>query len=732
MTSRPLNVIALDGINTDSLGQYLAGLGVLSAVSQKWPEILGCWRNGRFVLLARSLTIDEVERFLSQEWRQTPYRRWWATSQKKDTKAKSSQNLWAERNNCAADEITVLDAHIVPLRRNQFNPILGTGGNIGKRNLEKAVEDAQNLLKKPDSVEWLHTALTGEQKVGLPDFSNAGTWFVHANKTFNSGQSWYREGKLSPWAFLLALGGALLLSGGANKRLGSRARPYAVFPFISDPASPETAGQVGASKGEFWAPLWAWPATILEVRSLFQRGLARLGGNPARAPHEFAVAVLAAGVDAGIVEFARFELRQTTSSQVYEAIPCPHIRVRRSERNTNEGKTEGSPPSPVESHLLMELIESRWLDQRRLFEPRDSKQRGKFVGIRGPVEVAIIHVTEQPEDTVRWQSLLLRLAAAQFRIDRNKNLRDDCRPLPLLSLGWFEKAWPPEQRPDEIELAAAIASVSHWPSPEELRGRNTVPTVPLLVNVFGVEVHARAGQRGKMRFDVRFPKARPQRVVWHRGDPLQNLTDVAHRRLVDAMDSKSAVTNGSYWCRGGLIDRLLNNDSSLDLQLIAQWVPALALLNWAEQTRQQRRGQTHSAAVKAEADSSGVRNWGEPEPDGVSLLDAFFRPFFQPQALWIGGGSTRRLLFDPDPVKNEWPTPTITRRLFNLVRQGTINDAVEFAQGRYLAAQCPTVPLPVSVHVDPLRLAAGLLVPMKTADLQSRFERWIQPAKAEF
>ena len=198
MTTRRLNVIAFDGINTDSLGQYLTGLGVLSAVSKKWPDIRGCWRNGRFVFVAESLTIDEVERFLAQEWQPTPYERWWVTSQKKDTKAKSSQNLWAERNNRSAEEVRVLDAHIVPMRRNQFNPILGTGGNIGKRNLEKAVKDAKKLLKKRDSPRWLHASLTGEQGLTLPGFSNAGTWFVYANKTFNSGQSWYREGKLSP------------------------------------------------------------------------------------------------------------------------------------------------------------------------------------------------------------------------------------------------------------------------------------------------------------------------------------------------------------------------------------------------------------------------------------------------------------------------------------------------------------------------------------------------------
>lgn len=716
MTTKRLKAIPLDGITADILGHYLAGLGVLFAISQKWPEIRGCWRNGRFVLLAEAFKKEDLIEYLMSEWRQTVYDRWWSKAQKN----KLPLEIWHARNAQSATDVRPLDAHIVCASRIVFNPIVGAGGVWGRRDWAKTKRDAVKLLQKhaAKSQGWLEATLSGEVSNDLPTFSGAGsTWFVYANKTFNSGQSWYREGRLSPWAFLFALEGALLLSGGVNKRLGSRARPYAVFPFISDPESPLTAGQVGASKGEFWAPLWEWPATFLEVRSIFQRGLARLGGNPARAPHEFAVAALSAGVDAGIFEFARFELRQTTSSKVYEAIPRAHIRVRGSSRHFDDSEADASSSSADKSHLLMELLDSRWLDQQPLYEPRDSKQRGEFVGIRGPIEAAIIAVAERPDEAVRWQSLLLRMADAQFRIDRNRNLREHCRPLPQVSLGWFERAWPPEQRSDEIELAAAIASISHWPSFDELRHRKAVSAVPLLVNVFGVEVYATANQESGMRLDVRFPQAKPQRAVWHRGDPLQVLADVAQRRLVDSRDRSMTLARGSYSCADHVIDRLLRNDPSLDLELMAQWVPPLALLNWSQRTWQPPRSHISTRA---------------PEPDGASLLDALFRPFFQPTGLTLGNDEHRRLLFDPDPSKNQWPTPTVTRRLFNLIHQGTIDDAVELARSRYLAVECPIVPLPVNVDNVPMALAAALLVPMKSRHLQARLQRWLQPAKASF
>ncbi|MBI3465362.1 MAG: type I-U CRISPR-associated protein Csx17 [Planctomycetes bacterium] len=729
----PLQVVKLDGINTDSLGLYLAGLGILSVVSQKWPNIRGCWHNGRFALVAAALSINDIEAFVAAEWQPRHYERWWSAAQKRDTKARSSLNLWAERNDCAADEVRVLDAHIVPLSRNQFNPILGTGGNVGKRDLAKAAINARKLLESSDSASWLHGTLTGTQSVALPDFSNGGTWFVYANKTFNSGQGWYREGKLSPWSFLFALEGALQLAGGAHKRLGSRARPYAVFPFVSDPASPVSAGEVGMTKGEFWAPLWAWPATTIEARLLFQRGLARLGGNAVKAPHEFAVAALAAGVDAGITEFARFELRQTTSSQVYEAIPRPHIRVGISSKDANIESSIELVARREASHLLMELIESRWLD-RLPFEPRDAKQRGKYVGLRGPIESAILSLSEQPGEAERWQELLLRLAEAQFRVDRNKRHRERCWPLPLLSHEWFSRAWPTDQRCDEIEMAAAIASITVNPSPENLRRRASLPAFPLLINVFGVDVQARLARRARMHFTIRFPKASAQRRVWHFGDPLRVLIGVAQRRLVDAADSDAMLTTGLYPCSARIIDRLLSADPVFDLELVTKWIPALTLINWScaqydlrpkERTEHGEGGQESTEGrsdQRTESQDSSVC-------DGISLLDALFRPFFQPGKLKIGRRQNRRLLFDP--AKEQLPAPAVSRQVFNLIRQGALDAAFDIARSGYRAAQVQTVPRPVSLDVDPLRLAAALLVPMRADDLQFRFNRWVQMAKSE-
>src|SRR5207248_5189612 len=181
----------------------------LRALSSKWHGARACWNQGNLVVVGSFSRMDAVE-FLTKEWKPTPYMRWWAADQKADTKSKSSVRLWLSRSHRPLCDVRIADATLVPGSRTQFNPIFGTGGNIGKRDLQAAWTRAFQLTKDPESPEWLDSTLFGSPSE-LPGFANAGTWFVYNNKAFNSGQNWYREGYLSPWSFLLACEGSLLV-----------------------------------------------------------------------------------------------------------------------------------------------------------------------------------------------------------------------------------------------------------------------------------------------------------------------------------------------------------------------------------------------------------------------------------------------------------------------------------------------------------------------------------------
>ncbi|MFQ5849312.1 MAG: type I-U CRISPR-associated protein Csx17 [Candidatus Binatia bacterium] len=580
--------LVLEGLHTGSLGHYFAALGVLRATTnmERGNEIRGCWKNGRFLLYGPGSTLDREAlcEFLLKDWKPVAFERWWSKAQsgsKKDPDA-----LPKLRASEPDERVDQLDAVMVQANRRIFNDLFGTGGNIAKRNLAVVWKRSLELSKKPEAKSWLEHTLFGVDDVSLPELQGAGTWFVFSNKTFNSGQDWYQEGRLSPWSFLLAMEGALLLRGGVHRRLGTQTKGKGVFPFMCRPMNPPTDGQVAQGKSEFWAPLWSKLARMVEIEMLFRAGLAEVGGRPASAPHEFAVAALDAAVDAGVAAFIRFELRQTTSAQAFEALPRGKIQVRHAS-------------GPRHSKLLLPLIISRWID-RLPDEPRNPKQRGTFVGLRGPVEAAMVRLAEDPDDPERWRDLLLLLARTQERVDRNKTLRERCNPLPRLSPSWFERAW--ASPPVELQVARAVASIGAAGS---ITNQLEDTEHPVLFNIFGVE------REGGSR--ISFPKARPARAVWHNGRLVSVLIDIMKRRLVDADELDPVPLRGTCPCSVDAIASFLWGEGCDD-ELVARWIPPLALIDW----KRTRSGQS---------DGKGSHNFP------LHPLYSLFRPLIDPEGL---------------------------------------------------------------------------------------------------
>lgn len=679
-----LSALYFNGITPDTLGGYLSGVGLLSACSQWKHPLRGCWRDGMFVLLsASSFQQDEIELFLFNDWRYPEYpvepstvkkktpKVLWSDVQKEDTKKKESSELRRFRSGCSLREAIFLDSHIVPAQRNIFNPLFGTGGNVGKRSFIKVMKEASALTEKPDSEVWLKSTLYGEQTF-LPKLQSTGTWFVYANKTFNSGQDgFYREGRLSPWSFLLALEGALLLRGGVNRRLSTTARPYVAFPFIAEAANPLDESGVGLKRaGEFWAPIWSQPATLAEITTLFKRGLMRLGNKAATAPHEYGAAALGAGADAGITEFVPFELRETTSGQVFEAIPHAPIQIRENDRK---------------SHRAAELITALipWI-ARLPFEPKDSKQKGKYSGLRGPIEQAIIAISEEPSTQEHWRQLLLKLAGVQARIDqdRTRGWRTKCIPLPRLSAAWLNYLWD-VHRPDEIEVACAISSIG------------AESDAPLLTNIFGVKLDV------KLKRDPIFPKERPASAIWNDGDPVSVLGNILYRRLVDSERKGKTDTpwplRGSYPLSPEIFGRFL--DGALNYNEIARWIPCLSLLNWKK------------PPVPGEQNDRVIR-------DGLLTLDGLLRPLLTSDIRW----EKNRRPVTPDTVS--------ALRLIALLRQGNLENAVEFACSRYRALHVtPIQPYASACSPGEIeRLIAGLLIPLSDREILKGRKRWLLDA----
>lgn len=669
----------LRGIHIETLGHYLSALGLLRVLAdaKRWPNIRGYWQYGFFNLISSHDDLDgeSLSEHLLEKWSPTPFERWWKKAQ--EASKKDSLAVPKLRAGVPDDRVNLLDAVMIQADRRIFNDLFGSGGNIGKRDLARVWKTCWKRAKSEKGRHWLNYTLFGNETVDLPTIRGTATWFGFANKTFNSGQGWFREGRLSPWSFLLAMEGSQLFRGSVHRRLGARSRGKAVFPFVCRPKAPLTIGEVGHHHSELWAPIWQKPTTWTEVEAVFRTGLAELDGNPASAPHEFAVAALRAGVDAGISEFVRFELRQTTSSQVFEAVPCNLVRVA-SARNRDH------------SRLLTPLINSGWLG-RLPSDPNDPKQRGKFKGFRGPVESVIVHLAEEPDDPLRWRTLLGEIARAQQRVDRNTHLRERCLPVPGLSPQWVDRAWP--DPPLEIRVARAIGSIQARSQPRETASRGSEP---ILVNIFGVDVPI-SGKRW-------FPKVRPNRTVWHEGAVTRAMIDILLRRLVDAGNFARHPLYAQRCCRLSDIAGFLAGPSCFDDFLLSMWLPPLALIEWRAPTPQ----------IDNSEDDSNVP---------LSSLYTLLRPLFTGD----GPEAFVKAAAGHGPFSWTGRHATALRRIVNLLLQNQLDEVVAYARSRYLACGWKVFDLPrTELEVDVERLTAALLIPSDPSDVLTRFKQdWL-------
>ena len=650
-----LQAIRLRGLRLDSLGNYLATLGLMQVCSRRWPDFRGLWSDSEFVVGAAGLTSETLEDFLANDWHPTNYERWW-----KGSKEIARLRSWEP----SLMRVKLLDAHIVAKKEsNVYNDVLGTGGNVGKRDFAKVSEVSRGLIRRPESRSWLTYTLFGgsaehASPARLPDLPSTGTWFASANKAFNSGYGVARDGQLSPWSYLLALEGAILLRGSSGKRLGARATRYATFPFVSEAAAPETAGEMEIERSEFWAPVWDKPATILELRALIQRGQARVGKRAARAPFDFAAAALTSSAQAGLVGFERFGLRQTTSANTYEAISNGRVVV-----------SIGNPLTVATVQI------ANWVDSL----PRDSSstQQSMFYGLRAPVERALLRLAQRQEPE-QSRDLLFAIGQTQRRVDQNQNWRD-ANAISKLPALLFDHAWPEASITPEVAIARAIASLV----PAEYGLRH---------NIFGLN-------RVKMTHKESFADPRPASVVWNDGDPVRLLADILDRRLVDAQPPENRgggapvpPLRGRQFCSPTALDKFARGE--IDAANVTELLPALSLIEW------RRAGEGESAElIPASAEF---------------LLQGYFRPLLTPRLI--------RLRKGVDPII---PDATRGRALVKMIRGEMWQQAFALAEGTYRKYGIDVLRPPEHILVSGDRIAACLLIPLELAVTRGTFRRWM-------
>lgn len=686
-SSQRMPAVPLPGLGIEVLGNYLASLGLLRLLAPSWPAVRIAWHDRIFYVVGGPGDLDALVDVLvtiahSEGW--TPYYRGWLDDQKKSKQRKSGRPLALWQANASEQIIELFAAHAVPRERVAFNPLLGSGGNAGQREFAKGWRAAVDALKKPrkiDSRDECRRWLSGEPVRWLVSGIAAASWFSAANKLYNSGQGASRDEPLSPWAMALACEGLPFFAGASSRRLGARARGHGAFPFVCEAAAPRTAGEAGRDRGELWVPVWERPMTLPEVRTLFYRGRAEVRGRGANTPAAFAAAVVQRGIDAGISHFVRFALGATTSANTFEPRHEGIIDVRR-----HDGRVK-APVRSATVERLLGLVE-------RLPADRKVGQGWRFVGLRGPIEAALVRLAQAPAEAEAFVALLDAVVAALDRVDRNtghRKARVWWEPIPIEELfALFD-----EQVPGlEARLAAAL--VSGFP-----------PARPFSVYRFGVEWK-------RNRFE--HTETPPARWV-SRGGPLPRmLTDIVLRRVLDwEGESKGGIEAQArrFPIPASADDVQQWLDGHVDEALLARWLGRMALLDWRELPNPVReRFQTGEASFA---------------PDGALLMVGLLQPLFDARPLRLLGQPERGDVFSNESGAR---TPAAARAIAHLIQAGQVDTAMRLAASRYAMADVPMVRTDATWRVaESDRLLAATLFPITDVDRSSLVERWLRPQR---
>lgn len=711
-----LPVLSLPGLAPDSLGNYLASLGLLRVLSRRWPSTRIAWRDEVLRVVGGPSTLDDLLDELvriactqgasdvhKREW--TQYDKAWSDAQKKGTKEKSGAPLALWQAAAQEPDLELFAAHAVPHARVSFNPLLGSGGNAGKRDFSagwKKAVDALTTAPRADRGRArrkaagscgeapaldgrlceLSALLLGQPLTWLLEKLQAGSWFSEATKLYNSGQSPAREGRISPWAMVLACEGLALLGGGASRRLGARARAGGAFPFVTQPVAPGADKEAGRILGEIWTPIWSRPMTLAEATTLFSRGRAELRGRGAVTPAAFATAIRTRGVDAGLREFRRFTLGRTTSGHTFE----PRLEARFS-------LGTGTDAMGIAGTSVLERV-TAMIEQRGF--PRDRKvgTRWRFEGLRGPIEAALLDVAAEPNRSEAGIALLDAITTALDRIDRNRSFRKGKVRWEPLPLEWLPSLFAGEQPGVEVRLALSL--VSAFPLAQ-----------PFATYRFGVEW--KYGPRYAHYTHTEHP---PARWVWGPGELARVLGAVLSRRLLDAgLDADNTphsraplpatITQMNQWLAG-----------RVDESLLAAWLSRLALFDWRQVPRALR------TLIHKEL--------RPPRVAGALALLGLIQPLVDHRPLIVRSLPPSDLLADDTGAR----TSEASRSLVALIRSGNVEAARSLANGRYAmaGARLASFNVAVSAH-DPDRLVAALLFTLSDSDRAVLFERWLLPRR---
>jgi len=390
--------VILGGVSPRSLGDLLKGYGVMAIVGGDCPDALFSWDHAVHLAIERPCNagadaakarqaIEDLVRGNLLAWGRAVAEAFKPTRQKScdnplpcadhpQAKQKggkktcpeivvprrdSTLKLRCDHDQFAPDQARWARAIAVPLPgrdETEPHPLFPGHGQEGSGDyfsqIEKAVEAAADA---PLDVTW---SLFAEGNPTLRRELDSGYhFFPEPMKRYATGVArWVQDrAAISPWCFLLAVRGAMLLRG-SLRRLRWGGRAYPSFPFVFE------GSVVKLGKGKFFRnvemhlPTWNAdrPRTLAEFEAQLRQFQARLSGRGfAATAAEFRAAVVGRGAGAAFDIFHRFVLEGRRPGQrqpMRQGIP----------RGTTRAGGHGEGHATLRL-MLAPLAERGWFDQ---------------------------------------------------------------------------------------------------------------------------------------------------------------------------------------------------------------------------------------------------------------------------------------------------------------------------------------------------------------------------------
>ena len=331
-----------------------------------------------------------------------------------------------------------------------FPPLLGTGGNDG--NLEFSNNFMQRLLDlidansgeaNPKSADLLNLSLFAKPAPEL--VKQAIGQFVPGQVGGPNATTGYEtKGAINPWDFVLMIEGALPFAAAAARRNEQSGAGVLSYPFTVRSVS-AGSGNLGlgdaassSSRGELWMPLWSNPANYMEIRALLSEGRVALGARPAKDAFDFVRAVHRLGSYRGVNRFQRYGLLMRSGNN-YLATPLERVQV----------------TANPQSEWIDELERNDWLAKFRKFS-HEENTANRFAELRHRLENTMFEMAQRKPSQGRTQSLLILLGEIQRALSSSASTHDSVPPIPQLSAKWVQEA---NDEGPEFRIARALAGL---------------------------------------------------------------------------------------------------------------------------------------------------------------------------------------------------------------------------------------------------------------------------------